>query len=381
MMPATGALLYRQAKYVESSRLQRRFKPEQLSKLLMKRFPNIAPTISIQKQLIDDKLPGWRRQTFPEELLKTGKINGKPVIVNNAIDRERLNLYLQLPGTGMAGHTELEGRRHIRMLGRQMIDLPRDGGKKGIIYPDRFSGVGKVLFSILASYAFGDAVGRAESKHLRDALNRTSFGSKTGMANLSIPEVQLVFNKYRNHPLSLQLFGTYRWEYTYLFELLNQARKNGKLGAEDFLWLKPTDRIMFYVLDTEGRKTPPAEAALAFAQHAFEKAVTKAGRLPLVKNPTTGLMEHVVFTETTIDAFEEEWRHYAEGIDDDDSWWKDKRVWDIPNSALQDYAAPVAPAAVEDTHFDQVSREQQATADVAENARLSDAARALMPEA
>src|SRR3546814_10839482 len=45
-------------------------------------FPEIAPVVSIQRQIVSDSIPEWRRQTFPEELLKRAKSGkNKPVLV------------------------------------------------------------------------------------------------------------------------------------------------------------------------------------------------------------------------------------------------------------------------------------------------------------
>ena len=53
--------------------------------------------------------------------------------------------------------------------------------------------------------------------------------------------------------------------------LLEMARIDGVLASAEFLWLKPVDRRMWYMLNCVGRQTAVAEIAGLFAHWQAEK--------------------------------------------------------------------------------------------------------------
>jgi hypothetical protein len=63
---------------------KRRLGPMALASEIAKEFPNILPVLHLGKDLVADKLPLWKRQTFPEEIWLHEKVAGRP------IDRELL---------------------------------------------------------------------------------------------------------------------------------------------------------------------------------------------------------------------------------------------------------------------------------------------------
>ncbi|RBL79752.1 hypothetical protein DDE05_55925 [Streptomyces cavourensis] len=102
------------------------------------------------------------------------------------------------------------------------------------------------------------------------------------MARLDLEVVQETFDKYRRHRFIWQLLQVHHWEYTFLYELLSIAARSSKIGTSRHIWLRPMDRILFFVLDTHGRHTPHAESAVAVSgQHTFERLCLEEG----VKSP------------------------------------------------------------------------------------------------
>ncbi|PCH57854.1 MAG: phosphoesterase [Legionellales bacterium] len=67
------------------------------------------------------------------------------------------------------------------------------------------------------------------------------------------------------------------------------AREDGVLATADFIWLKPRDRKLWYVLNTVGRQTPVAEAAGTYAHWLAEKAIGKALTVPMIAEATIAL--------------------------------------------------------------------------------------------
>src|SRR5690606_4883739 len=145
------------------------------------------PVAAIQKELVDDALPGWRRQTFPHELLMAARINKKRVIkADNTIDPVLLSQYLtQYRWKKVKVNGKPQRMRVSKYLGRQIVDLALDTKDKKVVFPDRLSDPGKAVFAILAPYAFGGNDGKRQSKATLDALNMSAYGPKTGSANLA----------------------------------------------------------------------------------------------------------------------------------------------------------------------------------------------------
>jgi len=327
-------LFIRQHKKVASQRLNRTLSPEELARNMMNVFTDIAPVVSIQSKIAGDKLKEWRRQTFPHEIIQSATYQNKPVLVPDTrdsgtgqfvIDHDRLRGYL----TVTTSFTSDDGAVLLKSphLGRQLVHLIHDSTKADLCIPDRLSNHGKAIFAILAPYALGGMAGKSQSKRVSDALNRSAYGSATGSANLSVQEVNLSYSQWRADPLLKRLAKIHNWEYTFLYALLEYARNSGKIGTWSFIWLKPMERTLYYALNTAGRKTPHAEAALAFSQFKFENDVAKAGRLPL-----THEQKPAIFTNKVIRAFEEEWEFWKRAEEDSDAWWK-STTGDVDNQA------------------------------------------------
>jgi hypothetical protein len=254
------------------------------------------------------------------------------------------------------------GRFASKMLGHQVVNIPGDAGKKGVCFPDRFSPTGKVIFALLCSHAFGGEEGRTDYHLYKDLLNNSARGVAHGFANLTV--AQALYDKYRMNSTAMQLFQVHHWEYTYLFALLAEAKKKGKCGHWEWLWLKPMNRILFYVLNTLGRFTPHAESAAAFAQFAYERKVSRRDRLPLVTNADgTGLV-HVIYVEKAIKGLQLAWERWQEGDDSlNDDWWKRKDIWNqAAGVVLQRAPLPPPPELAADTSFDTTMRADEARA-------------------
>lgn len=297
--------------------------PPELARQLSLEFSETAPVIAIQEQLVKDKLPGWRKQTSPYDLLTKARYQKRSVLVEQVNDRGET--VLMLDKKRLHGYfSQVKRYRHngvalreSHWLGRQIVDLKQDSKNPSVVYMDRLSDVGKAIFSILAPHAFGAKAGRVASAEVKDALNYSAYGSPTGEANLALPIVQKTFNEWRNHDMVRKLARIHHWEYTFLASLLALAGRTGKIGTFQFIWLKPMNRCLFYVLNTVGRATPHPEATLAFSQQQYEEICARRGFLPLTKDT----YEPIIFTEKTIESFEEMWEKWLDSEDDDDDWW------------------------------------------------------------
>lgn len=315
----------------------RRFSTSQLMKEHYKNFSGIAPVIAIRKKIAQNKHPLWRRQVSPDEVFNNYRVPkargrmtlaqpGTPMIQGKIFNTEVARDYF----TDIRGH--LEGGRMISgMLGRQIVNLVVDSGRQNqVVIADRMSSEGKAVLALWASVAFGGPKGRDEFCEYRDKLNWSSFKTADGKANLSV--VQPLYNKYRNHPALNKIFAVHHWEHTALYALLGLAQKKGRFTTAEVLWLRPTNRVMFFALNTCGAHTPHTEAATTFSQRVYEQMCARQKCLPLLPNDR-GELIHVIFTPKVIDALALEAKRWDEALDDgDDDWWMKQDLWVSANA-------------------------------------------------
>jgi len=160
-----------------SPTLKRRFQPMDLAKELSSVYPAIIPVLHLGPKLMADKLPRWRRQTFPEDVWLKEKVDGKPLtekvdVVSESgekrseltLVKERVQAYFE--GDKKGGKTIYrDGRRWSKMLGFLAVDIVADARHVDkICFSDRFSEAGKVIFALLVAYAFGGRDGKKITK-------------------------------------------------------------------------------------------------------------------------------------------------------------------------------------------------------------------------
>ena len=356
--------------------VRRKFKPQDLAEKLSFVFTGTAPILHLRKLLATDKEPYWRRQVFPHEVLLKELVNGKPMVKDNMMVIEHAQNYFRgvtmIKGKDKEGNPAMVsktigGRLCSRMLGNQVVDLLTDRGKQ-IVFADRFSSTGKVIFALLCAKAFGGPEGIKDYEKARDQLNNSARGAAHGFANLTV--AQWLFDKYRSNPTARQLFALHHWEHTYLFEMSFHAKKQGKCVDSEFLWLKPMSRFMFYAMNTVGRLTPHTESAATFAQHAYERRVARRGRLPLMKQDTGGYV-HVIYIDKAVKGLSLEWDRWRDGDGDDDQWWRSEKEWTRLNGARLDPPPPPPPELNIDTDFDKRMRADGVRQTAAADAELA----------
>jgi hypothetical protein len=299
------------------------------------------------------------------------------MVRDGKFDREVARTYF----LGMRHAVATSGLQQSEMLGRQVVNLNNDTkGSASVVFADRMSSEGKTVLALWAAVAFGGEAGRAEYAMYRDLLNRSAFGTKDGMANLAL--AQPLYDRYRKHPMLAKIFAVHHWEHTVLFFLLSLAQKKGRFTTAEVLWLRPTNRVMFFSLNSRGSYTPHTEAAATFSQYAFEAACARGGRLPLKHHPDkeAGLM-HMVFIDKAVDGLELEYARWMEGTDSDDDWWLREDIWSRSNTAIVEWgkqaasttpAAPMPGAPAEDTSFDKATAAQAQAVAAADSKDFND---------
>ena len=139
------------------------------------------------------------------------------------------------------------------------------------------------LFVIFGARAKGD-------RKLADTLiEQISRSAERGRLDFSGVKMSLM--KLRNCDLIAKVVYRHAYITTVMAAMLDLARCDGVLASSEFIWLKPLDRRMWYVLNDVGRQTPSVESAGVFAHLAAERKFGRPLRVPMVEEAVIGLEE------------------------------------------------------------------------------------------
>jgi intracellular multiplication protein IcmP len=138
----------------------------------------------------------------------------------------------------------------------------------------------KALFAVFAARINND------SKTALELLRQLS-GSAT--KKLDYSGVDKLCKKHESSKLVQKIIESHAYVLTVMAAMLEGARSDGVQASADFLWLKPIDRRLWYMLNTVGRQTPFVEVAGPFAHWIAEKEMGKKIIVPMVEEATNAL--------------------------------------------------------------------------------------------
>jgi intracellular multiplication protein IcmP len=135
------------------------------------------------------------------------------------------------------------------------------------------------------------AVFFAKIKRERDTCNSLlcQFNESTTTGKLDFSEVDSVIERYKQEPAISKIFQKHAYFLTIMASLVEEARKDGVLATADFLWLKPVDRRLWYMLNSVGRQTPFVEVAGPYAHWLAEKELGRKSMVPMIEEAVKGL--------------------------------------------------------------------------------------------
>ncbi len=110
-----------------------------------------------------------------------------------------------------------------------------------------------------------------------ETLDRTC---PSGKPDFSIARATL--KKYQHKENVQEITQRHAYLLTVLASLLEAARDDGVVPSAEFLWLKPIDRRLWYMLNSVGRQTPFAEVGGAYAHWRAEKAMGRRSLVPMI---------------------------------------------------------------------------------------------------
>ncbi len=150
----------------------------------------------------------------------------------------------------------------------------------------------QALFAIFASRINRD---RATA---HDLLRQ--IGASTRHGKLNFAGTEQLLNKHKDSKLVKEVIKCHAYVTTVLASMLEEARKDGVIASADFLWVKPVDRRLWYVLNCVGRQTAYPECAGPFAHWLAEKLLGKRIKVPMVEEATKGFdvaLQDILYTE------------------------------------------------------------------------------------
>lgn len=85
------------------------------------------------------------------------------------------------------------------------------------------------------------------------------------------------------------MIARHAYEFTMFVSALLYAREDGVLASSDFLWIKPLDRRLWYVINNVGRQTIGAEVGAVFCHWYYEMSLKRALNVPKVDGAVDAL--------------------------------------------------------------------------------------------
>lgn len=187
----------------------------------------------------------------------------------------------QMGATGLSREMGYEAKvnkyRAHKVFVRQLGELWRS--------PDDLAPHRRALFVIFAAKALGD---REVANKL---LRQISTSAKDPSLNFSGADALLA--KYKDEKIVKEIIARHAFEYGVLAAMLELARSDGVLASAEFLWLKPHDRVLWYVLNSVGRQTVFPEVAGIFAHFYAEKVIGYRLMSPMVEEAVISLEDAI----------------------------------------------------------------------------------------
>lgn len=143
---------------------------------------------------------------------------------------------------------------------------------------------------------------RNSASLILETLNKTYAKGKINFA-----VAQSALRKYQYTEAVKEITQAHAFLLTVMASLLVAARNDGVVPSAEFLWLKPVDRRLWYMLNCVGRQTPFSEVAGPFAHWHAEKKLKRRSLAPMVEEAIEALeiaIKEVKLTERQLKELE-----------------------------------------------------------------------------
>lgn len=106
---------------------------------------------------------------------------------------------------------------------------------------------------------------------------------------IAVDESEKVLEKYKKSEVFLESLSQHYYVNTVLPRMLEFARVDGVLATADFIWLKPRNRTLWYILNNIGRNAAWVECAGIWHHYNYEKAIEKKLPSPRILGAVSAL--------------------------------------------------------------------------------------------
>ena len=204
-------------------------------------------------------------------------------------------------GPWAMGNTPIEFARKYKLMRRdtKTDTITLDQNKAKLIFSQQlgkpFKGIDKLkphqqaLFAIFAAFANYKRE-EAEDKMEEICASLTPAQVKNGKIKFNS---DALLKKYYKTPVIQKIISNHAFTNTIFMELLTEARKSGIVLNSLYLWLKPLDRKLWYVLNNVGRKAVFIEGAAVQAHWLAERRLGFAISQPMVDETVSALIEAI----------------------------------------------------------------------------------------
>ncbi|WP_131793536.1 type IVB secretion system coupling complex protein DotM/IcmP [Legionella brunensis] len=118
---------------------------------------------------------------------------------------------------------------------------------------------------------------RGAASGILESIDKSYSGGK-----IDFSAAKAVLRKYQGAENVQEILAKHAYLLTVMASLLEAAREDGVVPSSEFLWLKPIDRRLWYMLNCVGRQTPFAEVAGPFAHWRAEKVMGRRSLVPMI---------------------------------------------------------------------------------------------------
>ena len=127
----------------------------------------------------------------------------------------------------------------------------------------------------------------------REASNQfiRQISASAASGRLDFTGVDEMLAKLQNERALQWARARHAYVYTLMGTMLEIGRSDGVLASAEFLWLKPVDRRLWFMINSIGRQTAPVEIAGAYSHWLAERKVGRPLKTPMVKEAVLALSE------------------------------------------------------------------------------------------
>lgn len=280
--------------YIRASRIRSFVRQHNMRSLLDdqgKVFPAVRPVAVRKRSILDEPLDTgpWRVARTPVQFVaenrlmlrkvddKTVKVDPRKLILPNGLVNMESEFWLGADSLQRRQELCLDTEGAARVFAAQIGPTFSGWAEE--------PGYVQALAACFLLYAAGR---KDDGKKWIDRMNLSfAEGAKEPVDARGALEVIAGAGKSQALNSAVDLHGNYR--NVLMMALLVQARKKAMLPPSQFLWLRPTDRSLWYALHQMGGRMPWVEAAAAWSHFYAEEQIGKAVAVPHVAEAVTGL--------------------------------------------------------------------------------------------